>query len=265
MGDYDGALLSYGGGVNTVAMLVRLVNEGWHGPIVFADTGGEHPETYCHIKYMEEWMKPHGLEITRLSFADGLDYDFLRRAVKIGGGGADNVIGRTLEEYCLHRKLVPLLSVRWCSVMYKQALLKQYLTDCGLAVSLRGIGSDEPGRIRNFDDAAYPLNDWGWTRRDCIEYIKAQGIPLPRKSGCFFCPAQKRSKWRDLWRDNSDLYERAAVMERVASQRCGKKCTLQPDGILSLDEMRIGFESQSVMDFANEPEMRAYEPCICGL
>lgn len=33
-------LLSFGGGGNSVAMSIVLVEQGWRGPIVFADTGG---------------------------------------------------------------------------------------------------------------------------------------------------------------------------------------------------------------------------------
>jgi hypothetical protein len=32
-------VLSFGGGVNSVALAILLVNEGWRGHIVFADTG----------------------------------------------------------------------------------------------------------------------------------------------------------------------------------------------------------------------------------
>ena len=38
-------MLSFGAGLNSVALAVLLANQGWNGPIVFADTGAEHPET----------------------------------------------------------------------------------------------------------------------------------------------------------------------------------------------------------------------------
>lgn len=98
MTPYDGALLSYGAGVNTVAMLLRLVDEGWRGQIVFADTGGEHPETYCHMKLMDEWLVPYGLRIERVSFGTLTEAevrDAPRRA-SIGRGK----VATTLEQYC---------------------------------------------------------------------------------------------------------------------------------------------------------------------
>ena len=34
--------------------------------------------------------------------------------------------------------------------------------------------------------------DWGWTREDCIAAIQQEGLPLPGKSSCFFCPSMKK-------------------------------------------------------------------------
>lgn len=41
-----GEIVSFGAGVNSTALAILLVNEGWRGPIVFADPGAEWPETY---------------------------------------------------------------------------------------------------------------------------------------------------------------------------------------------------------------------------
>lgn len=60
-------MVSFGAGVNSTAMVITLAEEGWRGPIVFADTMGEKPETYCYMDYFErEYLKPRGLAITRL-------------------------------------------------------------------------------------------------------------------------------------------------------------------------------------------------------
>ena len=43
--------LSFGAGVNSTALAILAVNDGWRGEIVFADTGCENPETYCWMDY----------------------------------------------------------------------------------------------------------------------------------------------------------------------------------------------------------------------
>lgn len=53
--------MAYGGGTNSVAMLVGLKerNEKLYA-ILFADTGGEKPHTYQHIEFMQGWCKENG-------------------------------------------------------------------------------------------------------------------------------------------------------------------------------------------------------------
>jgi len=137
-------MISFGAGVNSVAMTVMLIEEGWRGPIVFADTGGEWPETYCYLEYFErQFLKPRGLSITRLSPKTHASlYDDKRLGLANTPEGlypkhpvsvaveviSDNILSElsavnTLEDYCLMWGIIPLLSVRWCSVRFKRTPL----------------------------------------------------------------------------------------------------------------------------------------------
>ena len=63
----------------------------------------------------------------------------------------------------------------------------------------------------------YPLiEDWHWTRDDCIRAIQEAGLPLPGKSSCFFCPSMKRKEIEALKRQYPDLYRRALAIEENA-------------------------------------------------
>ncbi|MDD4510660.1 MAG: hypothetical protein PHY23_07150, partial [Oscillospiraceae bacterium] len=62
----------------------------------------------------------------------------------------------------------------------------------------------------------YPLIDWDWYREDCIAAIQQEGLPLPGKSSCFFCPSMKRHEIRTLYHNHRDLYDRAIAIERGA-------------------------------------------------
>ena len=63
----------------------------------------------------------------------------------------------------------------------------------------------------------YPLiEDWHWTRDDCIRAIQEAGLPLPGKSSCFFCPSMKRDEVEALKRQHPDLYRRALAIEENA-------------------------------------------------
>jgi len=160
--------------------------------------------------------------------------------------------------------MVPMLTVRWCSTIFKQAIITAWAQSRGLVTHALGIGADESQRWRQADHLNYPLIDWGWSRRDCIDYIRGKVVPIPRKSGCFFCPSQKRSEWRELLDVHPDLYERASAMERNAS-RNGHRATLDVSGKYSLDMMRHQFESQGPSMFEDQDIPRIYEPCICHI
>ena len=63
----------------------------------------------------------------------------------------------------------------------------------------------------------YPLiEDWHWTRDDCIRAIQEAGLPLPGKSSCFFCPSMKREEIETLKRQYPDLFRRALAIEENA-------------------------------------------------
>ena len=65
----------------------------------------------------------------------------------------------------------------------------------------------------------YPLQEWGWTREDCEARILAEGLPLPVKSACFFCPASKKAEVDWLAATHPDLAQISMEMERRAHER----------------------------------------------
>ena len=63
----------------------------------------------------------------------------------------------------------------------------------------------------------YPLiEQWGWSRSDCVREIRAAGLPQPGKSSCFFCPSMKRQEVEALKEQYPALYQRAIAIEENA-------------------------------------------------
>lgn len=62
-------IVTYGAGSNSTAVLIGFVERGIiPDHIVFADTGGERPETYEYIKIFSKWLIANGMpdiEITK--------------------------------------------------------------------------------------------------------------------------------------------------------------------------------------------------------
>ena len=63
----------------------------------------------------------------------------------------------------------------------------------------------------------YPLiEEWGWSRNDCVRVIQMAGLPQPGKSSCFFCPSMKQQEILDLKQHHPALYQRALALEANA-------------------------------------------------
>lgn len=63
----------------------------------------------------------------------------------------------------------------------------------------------------------YPLiEQWHWSRSDCVRQIEAAALPQPGKSSCFFCPSMKKPEILQLKKQYPSLYQRAIAIEENA-------------------------------------------------
>ena len=220
--------LSFGAGVQTTALLVLIAEGKWPRPdaIVFADTGNEHEETYAYMADVSgPFARQHGLEIVVL----GPDW-------RTGHYRAD------LETYCQEHRMLPGTWVRWCTDRYKVKPILRYLkrvmgaTAESPVESWIGISMDEAKRsvpsTADYQIKRYPLIETGLSREDCEAVIRSAGLAVPPKSGCWFCPFQKQSRWHQLKREQPDLFVRALSMEGNARGRDGGKKYLPMFGSL---------------------------------
>lgn len=208
-------VLSFGGGVNSTALLIYMW---WLGEkpdlILFSDTGGEKPETYKHVHIMRSWAQDRGMRFEIVSNA----------------GRGD---GETLEEYLLDRNSLPSLAYgyRGCSQSWKRNPMDRFVKEWEPAkaawlnghkvVRCIGIDASESRRAVLTEDKRfiyrYPLVRDKIDREQCIKIIKDEGIEVPPKSSCFFCPAMKRHEVLKLANDHPDLLARALDIEANAT------------------------------------------------
>lgn len=206
-------VVSYGAGTNSTAMLVGLHERGERPDVIlFADTGGERPETYKHRDTINEWCASVGFpKIVTVKKEGNLE---------------------TLEENCLRLNMLPSIAYGFksCSHKYKIQPQEKWANNdvhC-LAVwatgekivKLIGYDADENHRAKIPEDKKYtyryPLVEWGWGREECVETISRAGLPQPGKSACFFCPSSKPREILELKRTHPDLLQRALTMEANA-------------------------------------------------
>jgi len=243
----DGKPVSFGAGVNSTAMVIMLVKAGWRGDIVFADTGTEWPETYCFIDYFEaNWLKPRGLRVTRL----GPEWRKDKRAREVA----------SLIEFCEVRRIIPLASVRWCTVMFKIEPLKAYYA----GPSSIGFAADEAHRAKG---RPAPLIDAGITREGCIKMIEGEGLDVPQKSSCYICPFQRTDEWRELWHRHPNLIERAANLEEQVNREKSARwnAMLDPRGKITVRQRIYAYEHQIELPGIDLDDLLRFKPCVCGL
>lgn len=210
-------VVAFGGGVNSTAMLVGMKErEITPDLILFADTGGEKPETYGHVEYMREWaMREIEAPLVTVSASQKTD--------------------PTLEASCLRLGVLPSIVYGWktCSQRWKLEPQDSFLNnwqpakeawEAGLRVT-KAVGFDagEPQRAKDFDSDKYSLRyfliEWNWSRAECVDAILRAGIPMPPKSACFFCPSSRKREVLQLKNEQPELYARAIAMERNAAPK----------------------------------------------
>ena len=205
-------ILSFGAGVNTVALMVMLVRD--RAPldgVVFADTGGETPDTYESVKVARGYLG---------------EFDIPFTIVKAHHRGTD------LYGTALRRQVIPSVQWRWCTRDFKVNPIHRYYRELGGHVNQYvGIAFDEVHRIRDSRETyvtnLYPLVDQRLTRQDCIKIISEAGLPVPEKSGCYFCPFNSTQRWTRILKRHPDLFTKAIELEENSKHFPSQRLTDQ--------------------------------------
>jgi hypothetical protein len=171
-------VVSFGGGVNSTAMIIGMVDRKMQiDVVIFADTGGEKPETYAWVEKFFTWLREKKIRCEIVREKITLEQDILIRKTL-----PPVVFG--FKSCSEHFKRRPLM--RWLKENYGEEDITQYI---GFdLLEARRIRTNQNTRILN----KYPLIEWGWDRDRCKIVIQNAEFCLPPKSSCFFCPNMKK-------------------------------------------------------------------------
>jgi len=193
-------IVSYGGGQNSTAMIIEMFNRGMKiDDIIYSEVGNEMPETYVFLKEFKDWCKNKNLKFTEVKS-------------KLG----------TIKEYYTEKKIIPYRMFRHCTHKFKVIPINAYVKEkYGIKTPINmimGIASDEIKRAkikgRKQFTYLYPLIEWDIDRNKCIEIIRKEGLSIPVKSGCYFCPFQTKKVWTRLFQEHRDLFEDSISFEK---------------------------------------------------
>ena len=201
-------VLSMGGGVQTTACLLKYWKE--YDYVIFADTGGEYPETY---EYMSNYLRP-------FCESKGIPFIIVRKE--------QDEKPISLEQYCLDSGQIPSRNFKWCTDKFKRRPMNKFLRSLGATkknpiIKDIGFSLDESHRMGKNEDPLYvkhnyPLMDDKITRRMCHEIIKDAGFPSPPKSACYYCYNSRKKEVLALKVSHPDLFKKMEGMEDNAKE-----------------------------------------------
>jgi len=226
--------LSYGGGVNSTAMLLLLHDEGQEFESIYVDHGCDWPETREYVRMIAEKYP-----ITILKTPE------------------------TLYEYAWRYEMTPYMKTRWCTKLFKVKIINDYVGKPSF--QLIGFSSDEAHRAKlSYNEGIenrFPLIERDIDREKCKEIIQDHSLPIPIKSGCYFCPMQRIKQWKDLRRKHPDLFCKVEQLEKRNQEysiRKGKK----PFYIYSNKKPLKAIVNENQDKLFEEMQ---YPPCNCEL
>lgn len=194
-------IISFGAGQNSTAMIILLRNKNIPiDEIIFADVGKgcEEPETYIFLKEFKKWCNKNNLKFTIVKSHLG-----------------------NLKDHYEEKKIIPYRRYRSCSDKFKVRPFNKYIKKNykGQVNVYMGIGIDEKKRSEGYKETKkavyyFPLIDYKIDRKGCVDIIKKEGLSVPVKSGCYFCPFKSKKAWRKLYDNHNDLFEEAIKFEK---------------------------------------------------
>lgn len=225
--------VSYGGGVQSTALLVLAAQRRIDFPLfLMANVGddSEHPDTLDYVRNIAApYAEKNDIELVVL--------DRVKR-----DGSTETLWGRLMREGSRSLPIPVRMSngapgTRSCTADFKIKVIAKELKRRGAsaddpAVVGIGISLDEIQRANTdkrreapHERVVYPLIGIGeetglkLRRDDCIRIIRTEGLPVPPKSSCFFCPFHRPTAWADLAREHPDLWEKSIDLEDTLNAR----------------------------------------------
>lgn len=226
---------------------------------IHADTTHERAETYDFARRWTPWLEERGVKVITVkgkvarlasvrndatksvmipafttwgkdTYVEGGDYHWgddgeeywISDDTKILVHRAGDESGQ-LRRQCTHDwKIMPIR--RWLQANRDGEKIEQWL-----GITLDEVARMKPSRVQYISNE-YPFIEYldrPWTRGMVIKWLVENGLEVPVKSSCVFCPYHDRGTWREIkLSGNGDWQKVLEVDEAIRDKRPGYKCYL---------------------------------------
>ena len=197
-------IISLGWGVQSMTLAV-MAALGDIEPVDYAihsDTTHEAQGTYDYATKWTDWLNDRGVKVITVKppVAPMID--------KWGGVMIPAHGQGLIRRQCTGKwKIAPMRRMI-------QKLRKGQPVEQWLGISLDEVQRMKPSNVKYITNR-YPLIERKMSRWDCKLYLERNGIEIPPRSACVFCPFHSRSEWRDI-RDNApDDWNKAVEIDNL--------------------------------------------------
>jgi hypothetical protein len=226
----DHHILNLGAGVQSTALYL-LAHDRHPGVrfdlAIFADTGEEPAAVYDHLAYLRSlgapdiWVRSAGRlgdDLVHGRNSTGHRFVSIPAYTTDGAGKVGMVRRQCTAEYkievvnrAIRREL---LGLKPRQRIPKGTVIHQYF----------GISTDESARAerakKRFEGVKHtvphwPLIEMGWSRMDCLAYLRDRLPHEVPKSSCVFCPYRTNQSWRRLKQTDPDGWARAVEIDHA--------------------------------------------------
>lgn len=216
----DYIVVSFSGGKDSTAMLLRMIELGEHiDEVITCDTYKEFPAMYRHLEKVKAVVESAGIKFTTLRNEKSFDYMMLEYR-------AENPKGFFGKYQNLKGKSWATAKVRWCTKEMKIKVINRHLRELAQSYNIIqcvGIAADETARLERKGNKEknkrLPLAEWGWTESDCLKYCYDKGYDweglyeIYDRASCWCCPLQSLKSLRNLRTHFPELWEELKEME----------------------------------------------------
>jgi hypothetical protein len=223
--------VSYGGGVQSTALLVLAAQRRIDFPLFLMANVGDDSEDPRTLAYVRDVAAPYAND-------HGIELALLNRAKR--DKSVETLWGRLMREGSRSLPIPVRMSngapgIRSCTADFKIAVIGKELkrrgashdtpATVGIGISVDEIHRANNRRVERYERIVYPLIGVGeetglrLNRLDCERVIRENGLPVPPKSSCFFCPFHRPTEWADLARTRPDLFEKSCQLEDTLNDR----------------------------------------------